>query len=150
MYKFILIFFVGVLYAQQSCNLQFSNSSLSTGGNIEFIIKNKNKRKMKAPNVYNVYGILPIDIQVFNEEKKQYENTGYSFDDATCLNLKECLGKMSYIKIDEERVYNINLLQGRIVKAFKKNGKYRFKLLFNTHLFSECNNYLTDWLYYQK
>ena len=38
----------------------------------------------------------------------------------------------------------------KVIKNIRKGlkKKYRFKLAFDTYAFSGCNNYVTDWLYY--
>jgi hypothetical protein len=149
MYKFLLVFLVGVLSAQQSCKLNYSNTSLSKEGEMIFTIKNQSNKKTKVPNIFNSYRIRPTDIQIYNENKGDYENIGYSFVDATCLTMKECFGKMTCLKKDESKEYKVKIIPGIVSKAFKEKKKYRFKLAFDTYLFSSCNEYLTDWLYYQ-
>ncbi|WP_261511810.1 hypothetical protein [Chryseobacterium paludis] len=149
MYKFILVLFVSFVSAQQTCKLSFSNNSLSENGEIVFVIKNIEGKKIKVPKQYSAIWARPTDIQVYNDESKQYLDTKYSFDGASCLNIEKCLGKMTCLKSAESKEYRIPIVPGRISKAFKEKKKYRFKLAFDTYLFSGCSDYKTDWLYYQ-
>lgn len=139
---------MGFLSAQQTCKLSFSNNSLSKDGMITFIIKNETKKKIKVPIQYGDNWARPTDIQVYNEEKKEYVDTGYGFDGATCLDTKKCLGKMICLKQGEFKEYKIRVIPGRVSKAFKEKKKYRFKLALDTYLFSGCSDYTTDWFYY--
>lgn len=148
MYKFLFVFFAGLLSAQQQCKLIFSNSSLFEDGKIIFIVKNLNEKKVKIANHYGGDWVRPINIQVYNAERKTYDNTGYSFDGANCLKLKDCFGKMVTLKKGSFKEYEVKIIPGRISSAFKEKRKYRFKLAFDTYLFSGCNDYITDWLYF--
>jgi len=148
MYKLFFIFFVSLLPAQQECKLTFSNSPLSKDGKIIFIVKNLNEKKVKIADYYGSDWARPINIQVYNTEKNTYDNTGYSFDGANCLKLKDCFGKMVTLKKGCYKEYEVNIIPGRISSAFKEKKKYRFKLAFDTYLFSGCNDYVTDWFYF--
>lgn len=88
MYKFLLIFFVGFLCAQQTCNLSFSNSSFLEDGKIIFITKNVSEKKLKIPKKYPSMWARAISMQVYNSEKKDYELTKY-----IVLNLMDALAK---------------------------------------------------------
>lgn len=149
MYKFILVFFISFASAQQACKLSFYNKSLSETGEIVFIIKNVESKKIRVPKQYSDIWARPTDIQVYNDDIKQYQNTKYSFDGANCSKIKECLGKMIFLKGGESKEYKLRIIPGRISRAFKDKKKYRFKLAFDTYLFSGCSDYKTDWLYYQ-
>lgn len=148
MYKFIFLFLLNFLSAQQVCRLSFSNNCLSEKGKISFSIKNIGEKKMRIPVEFYEYWARPTDIQVYNQEKKDYVDTNYSFDGATCLDVKKCLGKTFFLKKDRIKEYEIDIIPGRISNAFKEKKKYRFKLSFDTYLFSGCNDFVTGWLYY--
>ncbi|GEM_PF-2039345 len=147
MYKFLLIFFAGFLSAQ-TCKLSFSNRSLSEEGKIIFTIKNVSEKKVKAPKQYPGIWARPIDMQMYNDDKKNYAATRYIADDIDCFNTDGCFGKMICLKKGETKEYEVQIIPGRISKAFKEKKKYRFKLAFDTYLFSDCQDYVTDWLYY--
>lgn len=148
-YKFLLIFFVGFLSAQQTGKCSFSNRSLSEEGKIFFAIKNISGKKMKVPIKYPGIWARPTDIQIYNEDKKDYETTTFVADDIDCFNTDGCFGKMTCLKKGEMKEYEVQIIPGRILKAFKEKKKYRFKLAFDTYLFTGCKDYITDWLYYQ-
>lgn len=148
MYKFILILVVSFFSAQQKCNLSFANNTLSKDGTVTLIIKNQTKRKLKVPIQYKSEWARPTDVQIYNEEKKSYEYTGYSFDGASCLDTKKCLGKTFCLKNNKIKEYKVKVIPGRISQVFEEKKKYRFKLAFDTYLFSNCEEYLTDWFYY--
>ncbi|MBW8522442.1 hypothetical protein K0U91_13095 [Chryseobacterium chendengshani] len=148
MYKFIFLFLLNFLSAQQACRLSFSNNCLSEKGSITFSIKNMGEKKIKIPVEFNKYWARPTDIQVYDEGEKDFLDTNYSFDGATCLDVKKCLGKTLSLKKEGIKKYDIQIIPGRITKAFKEKKKYRFKLSFDTYLFSGCNDFVTDWLYY--
>ncbi|WP_278353807.1 hypothetical protein [Chryseobacterium gleum] len=149
MYKFLLLFFVSFVSAQQTCKLSFSNTPLSENGEIMFTVKNLNNEKIHVPKRYSGIWARPIDIQVYSDEKREFQDTKYSFDGAGCLDTKKCLGQMECLKNGESKEYKVIILPGRISKAFREKKKYRFKLAFETYLFSGCADYKTDWLYYQ-
>lgn len=149
MYKFLLVFCIGLLPAQQTCKLSFSNSLLSEKGEIVFTIKNISNKRIKAPKQYPSIWAGPIDMQVYNDNKKAYEATKYIADDIDCFDSDRCFGKMMCLKKGESKEYEVKIIPGRISRAFKEKKKYRFKLIFDTYLFSGCKDYVTDWLYYQ-
>ncbi|MFS4470788.1 hypothetical protein [Chryseobacterium sp. T20] len=149
MYKFLLVFCIGLLSAQQTCKLSFSNSSLSENGEIVFTIKNIKNKRIKIPKQYSDIWARPINMQVYNDDKKEYQDTKYVADDIDCFEANGCFGKMICLKREESKQYKVKIIPGRISRAFKEKKKYRFKLSFDTYLFSGCSNYKTDWLYYQ-
>lgn len=55
---------------------------------------------------------------------------------------------MTFLKKGETKEYEVQIIPGKILRAFKEKKKYRFKLAFDTYLFSGCSDYITDWLYY--
>lgn len=113
------------------------------------MIENLGDEKIKVPKSFNEFFARPTDIEVYDEEQKDYKETGYSFDGATCLKIKQCLGKMTFLSKGESKIYNVNVVPGRVSSAFKKGKKYRFKLAFDTYLFTGCTDYTTGWLYYE-
>ncbi|KFF13930.1 hypothetical protein IW15_00305 [Chryseobacterium soli] len=149
MHKFLLVFLMSFLSAQQSYKLSYSNSPLSEKGKIVFKIKNIKDERIKVPKQYPSIWARPITIQVYNDEKKEYESTNYVSDDIDCFNTDGCFGKMTYLKKNQSREYEVEIIPGRISRAFKEKKKYRFKLSFDTYAFSGCNDFVTDWLYYQ-
>ncbi|MCQ9635562.1 hypothetical protein MP477_11390 [Chryseobacterium sp. WG23] len=110
---------------------------------------NKEDKRIKIPKQYPDIWARPTDIQVYNDKKKEYQDIKYSFDGVNCLNIKKCFGKMTDLKKGESKQYKATIIPGRISKAFKEKQKYRFKLAFDTYLFSGCNDYVTDWLYFK-
>ena len=98
MYKLFFIVFIGFLSAQQPCKLSFSNSSLSKEGKVIFTIKNNGNKKEKTPKQYPIDFANVIDIQVYNEDRGNYGNSGYNISNATCLKVKDCFGKMLCLK----------------------------------------------------
>ncbi|MCX8530806.1 hypothetical protein [Chryseobacterium luquanense] len=149
MWKFLLLFFAGLVSAQQTCKLSFESNSLTKENEIIFIVKNNTDRRIRIPADYASVWIRAVDIQIYNDINRKYEMTGYSFDDATCLDTKKCLGRMIFLKKGDSKRYVIKIIPGIVSKAFKKSGKYRFKLSFDTYVFSGCNNYVTDWQFFQ-
>lgn len=148
MYKFLFIFIVGFFSAQQKCNLSFSSNQILKEGKIILKMGNTGNSKIQAPKLFNAEFARPTDIQVYDIEKNDYVDTRYSFDGALCGNVKQCYGKMVCLKKAETKEYEVKIIPGRVSKAFKEKKKYRFKLAFDTYLFSGCNDYVTDWLYY--
>ena len=148
MYKFLFIFIVGFLSAQQTCKLSFSNRPLSEEGKIIFTIKNISGKKIKVPINYTSTWARPVDMEMYNDNKKDYESTKYIADDIDCFKANGCFGKMVCLKKGESKEYEVQIIPGRISKAFKEKKKYRFKLAFDTYIFSNCQDYVTDWLYY--
>lgn len=151
MTKYILIFFSIGLTAQQNCECTFSyEAQLFEKEKINLLIKNKSNKKLRIPKIFKNSWIRPIDIQVFNEEKKTYENVNYFFDEASCIDVKKCLGEMQYLKKGMTKVYEIQNTIGRFHKLINPQKKYRYKLSFNTYLFTKCENFQTDWLYIER
>lgn len=150
MYKLLFVFFIGFLSAQQKCNIVFSNGQfLQDDNTIFFRLKNVGKEKVTIPKRFNANFARPTDIQVYDSEKNDYIDTMYSFDEALCGDVRKCFGRMIYLKQGKSKEYKVKIIPGRISKALKEKKKYRFKLSFDTYLFSDCNDYVTDWLYYQ-
>lgn len=149
MYKLLLLCFACMLEAQQSCKLSFSNTPLLKDGKIVFSIKSESDKTIKIPFDFSSYRITPQDIQVFSSIKESYEDVGYSFEEATCLTVKECYGKMIRLKKGNSKSYSIKIVPGMISKVFERQGRYRFKLRFDTYLFSGCSPHISNWLYYE-
>lgn len=148
MYKFLLIFFVSFLSAQQTCKFSFSSDSLSKEGKIIFTIKNISGKKIKIPKQYPSIWARATNMQIYGDDKKDYVATSYISDDIDCFKAEGCFGKMMCLKKEETKNYEVQVVPGRISRAFKEKKKYRFKLAFDTYLFSGCNDFVTDWLYY--
>ncbi|AZB23452.1 hypothetical protein [Chryseobacterium bernardetii] len=55
---------------------------------------------------------------------------------------------MQRLKEGDSKEYEVKIIPGRISSALKEKKKYRFKLSFDTYLFSGCKDYVTDWLYF--
>lgn len=148
MYKFFLVFLMSFLSAQQKCNLSFFNNPYLHDGKITFRIQNSSNGRAKVPILFNAEFARPTDIQIYSSESKKYIASKYSFDGTLCGDPKQCFGKMVRLKKGEKREYEVKIIPGRISGAFKEKKKYRFKLSFDTYFFSGCNDYITDWLYY--
>lgn len=148
MYKFFFIFIVSFFSAQQNCDLSFSNSQMLQDGTVIFNIKNMGNTKVKIPELFNADFARPANIEVYNVEKDEYVDTKYHFSGAACGNVKKCLGKMIRLEKGGSKEYEVKIIPGRISSALREKKKYRFKLSFDTYLFSGCKDYVTDWLYF--
>lgn len=148
MYKFLFVFLVSFLFSQKKCELFFSNTYLSEDGKLTFVLKNLSEKKIKVPKQYPSIYARPIDMQIYNNEEKKYINTKYVADDIDCFKNDGCFGKKTCLMKGEVKEYEVKVIPGRVSRAFKEKKKYRFKLAFDTYAFSGCNNYVTDWLYY--
>lgn len=128
--------------------MSFSDSQILQDENIIFRIKNIGDRSVKIPILLSMVFARSTDIEVYNVEKDEYIDTTYHFSGATCGNVKKCLGKVQRLKEGDSKEYEVKIIPGRISSALKEKKKYRFKLSFDTYLFSGCKDYATDWLYF--
>ncbi|KQR95129.1 hypothetical protein ASG01_04555 [Chryseobacterium sp. Leaf180] len=148
MSKIILIFFVSFFSAQQSCKISFKNSVLSDDGIIKLIVTEIGGKKVKVPQIYSSIWARPIELQVFNDVKNDYVTTDYIGDDVDCFNNNGCFGKMFNLKKGNSKEYRIKIIPGSLSRGLKYKKIYRFKLAFDTSFLKGCNDYVTDWRYY--
>lgn len=142
---FILILFsIQIYHSQKKCDLEFASKNSANNGIIRLVIKNISKEKKLVPKSFNSYYARIYDIQFYDEESNYFKALSYKSSDFNCNS--NCFGKLKKIKNGKIVDYDIDIKEHF---PFSNKGQYRFKISFNTYLFSSCSDYNPDyWFYY--
>lgn len=139
------LFFLVSCYSQKnSCSLQIKDANVDKNGFVGLEIKNNFKNSIRVPINFNPYYAAIFDIQFLDVDTNLFLPLGYSSSDVNCSD--NCFGKLMKLKNNKIKIYEIDI---RNNFPYKRPGTYKFKIAYNTYLFSGCPDFISKWYTYK-